>query len=238
MTTTSGQPGPARSRPGWAAADAYLFDIDGTLLNVRGGVHYDAFLNAMRDVFGVSARLEGVPIPGNTDTAILRAVLRRAGIAEAEIKDRLPLAVRQMSDEVQAAAHAMRPVVCPSVPDLLARLRAAGKLLGVVSGNFEAIGWTKLAVSGLREFFSFGHFSDHAETRAEIFHQGVAEARRRLGPAAAVCVVGDTPADIAAAREVGIAVISVGTGMFPLADLAALAPDHCAACCTDLLAAF
>ena len=32
----------------WDAADAYLFDIDGTLLNSRDGVHYNAFHNAVR----------------------------------------------------------------------------------------------------------------------------------------------------------------------------------------------
>ena len=32
----------------WDAADAYLFDIDGTLLNSRDAVHYFSFRNALR----------------------------------------------------------------------------------------------------------------------------------------------------------------------------------------------
>ena len=238
MNGRASEVGNLMSRPVWAAADAYLFDIDGTLLNVRDGLHYFAFLNAMRDVFGVDAKLEGVPIHGNTDTGILRAVLRRAGVAEESIAARLPLAVGQMSAEVAAGSDAMRTEVCPSVRELLERFRGAGKLLGVVSGNFEAIGWTKLAVSGLREFFSFGRFADHCETRTDIFRQGVAEVRRRLGAAAAICVVGDTPADVEAARNAGIAVIAVSTGIYAFSDLALLSPDRCAASCTEILPEF
>lgn len=226
------------AKPLWAAADAYLFDIDGTLMNVRDGGHYRAFLNAMRDVFGVSANLEGVPIHGNTDTGILRAVLRRMGVAEEVIAARLPEAVRQMSAEVEAGSHTMRTEVCPSVPELLERLRAAGKLLGVVSGNFESIGWTKLTVSGLRDFFLFGCFADHCETRTDIFRQGVAEVRQQLGATASICVVGDTPADVQSAREVGIAVIAVSTGIYAFDQLAPLAPDRCATCCTEILPEF
>ena len=238
MSEPSPALGTVVSKPRWAAADAYLFDIDGTLMNVRDGVHFRAFCNAMRDVFAVSATLEGVPIHGNTDTGILRAVLRRAGVAEEVITARLPEAVRQMSVEVQASSHAMRTELCPSVRELLERLRTAGKLLGVVSGNFESIGWTKLAVSGLREFFSFGRFADHCETRTDIFRQGVAEARRLLGAAASICVVGDTPADVQSARDVGISVIAVSTGIYTFHQLAPLGPDRCAACCTEILPEF
>ena len=65
------------------SADAYLFDIDGTLLNSGDAVHYDAFHRALRDVFGIEAKIEGVPVHGNTDVGILRAVTRNAGIDEA-----------------------------------------------------------------------------------------------------------------------------------------------------------
>src|SRR5437870_3017695 len=48
-------------RPGfdWKAADAYLFDIDGTLLNSRDAVHYHAFHHAVERVFGLDFRIDG-----------------------------------------------------------------------------------------------------------------------------------------------------------------------------------
>ncbi len=223
------------SRPRWAKADAYLFDIDGTLLNTRDGVHYHAFHHAVQKVFGVNSHIDGVPVHGNTDIGILRAVLRREGLPDAEFEARLPEAIRQMCAEVRENAAGIRIELCPSIRELLDSLRAVGKLLGVVSGNLEPIGWAKLEAAGLRPYFSFGCFSDRHELRADIFRHGIAEARARLGPAAEVCVVGDTPSDITAAREAGIPVIAVATGIFAPDKLTACEPDACFACCTELL---
>ena len=219
----------------WDAADAYLFDIDGTLLNSRDGVHYNAFHNVVRQFFGVSSKIDRVPVHGNTDLGVIRAVLRREGISDAEIDAKLPLMSAQMCAEVGRNASDMKPELCPSVQELVLRLHAQGKLLGVASGNLEEIAWMKLEASGLRPFFSFGSFSDRRELRADIIRWGVEEARRRLADTAAVYVVGDTPADIRAARDVGVPIIAVATGIFSLEQLKSHAPDLCIGCCTELL---
>ncbi len=220
----------------WRSADAYLFDIDGTLLNARDGVHYHAFHHAVQKLFGVNSHIDGVPVHGNTDIGILRAVLRREGLSDAEFEPRLPEAIAHMCAEVRQNAAAIRPELCPSVREMLERLRAAGKLLGVVSGNLEPIGWTKLEVAGLRAYFALGCFSDRHELRADIVRQGVQEVQRRLGANAQACIVGDTPSDIQAAQEVGLPIIAVATGIYPAEALTTLAPDVCVGCCTELLA--
>ncbi len=61
----------------------------------------------------------------------------------------------------------------------------------------------------------------------EIFRWGAEEARRRLGAEAPVCFVGDTPADVAAAKACGFPVIAVATGIFPVAELAKGEPEMC-----------
>lgn len=221
--------------PAWATADAYLFDIDGTLLNVRDAVQYFAFRNAVQHFFGIEGTIDGVHVHGNTDVGILRAVLRRAGIEDRDFDSKLPLIVAYMCDEVQRNAADIRVELCPAIPELLARLHAAGKLLGIVSGNLETIGWAKLKAAGLRDYFDFGSFSDTRELRENIFDNGIAEARKRLGEKASVIVVGDTPSDIAAARKVGVPIVSVATGNFGREELNALGPDICVSCCTELL---
>ena len=118
---------------------------------------------------------------------------------------------------------------------MLKRLAAAGKLLAVATGNLEAIAWKKLEACGLRPFFAFGSFSDHREQRADVVRWGVDEARRRLGQQASVYVVGDTPADIQAARAAGVPAIAVATGIFSLEELKSHGPDLCVSCCTELL---
>ncbi len=216
-------------------ADAFLFDIDGTLLNTRDGVHYFAFRNAVQAIFGVEGTIDGVPVHGNTDLGILRAVMQRQGIADAEFERKLPALIRHMCDEVQRNRAGIRVELCPSIAGLLAQLHRAGKLLGIVSGNLEPIGWAKIEAAGLRPYFAFGSFSDQNEQREAIFRHGIAEARRRLHSDASVVIVGDTPSDILAARQVGVPVIAVATGIFTYDELAELKPDLCVTCCTELL---
>src|ERR1700753_1363571 len=95
--------GKAFVRPGfqWDASDAYLFDIDGTLLNSRDAVHYFSFRHAVKEVLGIDASIDGVPVHGNTDVGILRAVLQRAGMANDAINDSIPKIVAAMCAEVE-----------------------------------------------------------------------------------------------------------------------------------------
>lgn len=220
----------------WDAADCYLFDIDGTLLNSRDAVHYHAFHHAIRELCRLDVRIDGVPVHGNTDPGILRAVMRRAGMDEAEIASYLPRIIERMCAEVKSKHQELAPELCPSIPDLLAYLSQRGKLLGAASGNLESVGWAKLERAGLRQRFSFGAFSWPRETRAEIFSYGVALARQQLGATASVYVMGDTPSDIEAARAVGVPVIALATGIFSFEQLMACSPDACFDCATDLLA--
>ena len=225
-------------RPGfrWDAADAYLFDIDGTLLNSRDAVHYFACRNAVRAIFGVETNIEGIHVHGNTDPGILRAVLRRAGVNDTAIDGGMAEMVEHICAEVQRSREDLCPELCPSIPELMAYLNGRGKLLAAASGNLETVGWLKLEKAGLRPMFAFGSFSFPRESRADILRHGIELARARLAQQATVAVVGDTPSDIQAAQAVGAPVIALATGIFSFPDLMACSPDACFACATDLLA--
>ncbi len=219
----------------WDQFDAYLFDIDGTLLNSRDAVHYRAFHAALESVFNVKQKIDSVPVHGNTDPGILRAIARNAGVGDEVFQAGLPRALDCLRQEALRNCGEMRPELCRGVRELLAALERRQKLLAVVSGNLEAIGWAKLKAAGLDRYFAFGSFSDQRELRHDIFAHGVAEARRRLGARASVCIVGDTPSDIAAARHCGLHVIAVGSGTYGRDELRRHAPDWCIGCCGDLL---
>jgi phosphoglycolate phosphatase len=230
--------GRAFVRPGfrWDSADAFLFDIDGTLLNSRDAVHYFAFRTAIRDVLGIEASIEGVPVHGNTDVGILRAVLQRAGLRDRAIDKHMPQIVARMCTEVQQNRERLNPELCPSILELINHLQGRGKLLGAASGNLETVGWLKLEKAGLKPMFAFGSFSFPRGLRAEIFQHGIDLARELLGKQASMTVVGDTPSDIEAARTVGVPVIALATGIYSFAQLKAHDPDACFACGSDLLA--
>jgi phosphoglycolate phosphatase-like HAD superfamily hydrolase len=219
----------------WTAADAYLFDIDGTLLNCRDPVHYRAFHQATRQVLGIEPSLDGLQLHGNTDIGILRAALAREGVADSGVDSHLPQIVDLMCAEVLRNREHLLAEACISIRDLLLFLLERGKLLGAASGNLEPIGWLKLEKAGLKSLLSFGAFAWPHESRAEIFRHGIALARQRLNHHATVCVVGDTPADIQAAKIAEAPVIAIATGIYSFSDLVACAPDACFTSAADLL---
>jgi phosphoglycolate phosphatase-like HAD superfamily hydrolase len=192
----------------------------------------------VNQVYGVDSHIDGVPVHGNTDIGILRAVVKRAGLSDAQFEAGLPQAREHMCAEVRRNAASLQPELCPSIMDLLSALRGANKLMGIVTGNLEAIGWLKLHAAGIADYFDFGSFSDKAEFRADIFRNGVAEVHRRLGTDARVCFLGDTPSDVQAARQLGLPVIAVATGIYDQEALTPYSPDACVTCCTELLAHF
>lgn len=216
-------------------ADAYLFDIDGTLLITRDGVHRNALHRAMREVYGVDTTIDGIAYHGKTDLGILRAAVERVGVPRDTFEAKLSAALEVVCQDVSANASRIVPEVCAAIPDVLAKLQAADKLLGIASGNLESVGWHKVEAADLRQFFSFGCFSDHRESRAEVFREAMTESRCRLSERARVCFIGDTPADVQAARSVGAHIIAVCTGIFKAEELASHGPDICVSSCAQLL---
>src|SRR5438477_6177288 len=108
----------------WLDSDAYLFDIDGTLLNTQDLIHYRALNRAMRDVYGADTTIDGIAYHGKTDLGILKAALERVGVSDDVFATRLPAALDIVRHDVDQNAHAFAPKVCAAVPELLARLQS------------------------------------------------------------------------------------------------------------------
>lgn len=219
----------------WIEADAYIFDIDGTLLNATGGAHYNAFHSALREIFGLTCKIDGVPLHGSTDIGILRAVLEREGITGEAVDQNLPAMLRHMCSEVERNRAQLHSAICPGIAELVHQLSVGGKLLGVASGNLETIGWIKVEAAGLRQYFRFGAFSDHHEQREDIFRHALQLVKDELGEDALTCIIGDTPADIKAAKAVGAPVIVAATGIYSKAELEQYGPHLAVKDCTELL---
>ena len=79
-----------------------------------------------------------------------------------------------MRNAVAEQRNEMDLIRMPGVELVLDYLAAKGALLGVASGNLEAIGWIKIEQAGLREWFRFGGFSDHFSVRPELIGQAAA----------------------------------------------------------------
>jgi phosphoglycolate phosphatase len=217
-------------RPGlrWDQYDAYLFDIDGTLLRDPGRVHYHAFSKACLEVFGHPLSLDAVTVAGSTDPRILRDAFAAAGIADEIWRPHQSRLLQSICSAVEREAASMQLTIMPGVVDALRHLAARGKWLGVATGNLESIGWLKLERTGLREHFTFGGFSDAHEQRADMIAAAATAARELAGADASIVIVGDTPFDIEAARANGLPVIAVATGRSSFDRLLEHTPEICA----------
>jgi phosphoglycolate phosphatase-like HAD superfamily hydrolase len=219
----------------WDAQDAYLFDIDGTLLRSRDRVHMDSLPASVRKVLGIEVSLEGVSLAGNTDTSILREACALAGVPSEVLEPQMAAILEGMCANVAGRRHELQPILMPGVEDTLKYLAGRGATLGVATGNLEMIGWIKVERAGLREWFRFGGFSDHFPLRSDLIGNAAIKARELTSSQATVCVVGDTPRDIEAAHANNLPVIAVATGHFSFDELMEHKPEVCTTTLADLL---
>lgn len=225
----------------WDEQRAYLFDIDGTLLRHRDRVHVDAFFQGVRDVMGYELVLDGVVLAGNTDPGILRDAFRLASVEDSVWRPHREDVLQAMCVHVAERRAEMLWSIMPGVEAMLEHLEEKGALLGIGTGNVEKIGWIKIENAGLRKWFRFGGFCDRFDVRADMIAHAAEQARAILqstngGPDAGdatVCVIGDTPFDVAAARANGLPTIAVATGRYSFDELM----EHRPAVCTTTLAA-
>jgi len=220
----------------WDGQDAYLFDIDGTLLRSRDRIHFESFSQSVKRVLGFEVSFSGQVLHGSTDTAILSEAFRLAGIPAEVLETQLKAVLDSMCQTVARRRHEMDLELMPGVEATLSHLAQQGACLGVATGNLKMIGWIKIEEAGLREWFRFGGFSDRFPIRSELVGHAARKARELAGSTATVCVVGDTPRDIEAARANSLPVIAVATGHYGFDELLELRPEVCATSLADLLA--
>jgi phosphoglycolate phosphatase len=228
----------------WDEQRAYLFDIDGTLLRHQDRVHIDAFSESVRSVMGRELSLDGITLAGNTDPGILRDAFHLASVQESAWRPHREDVLRAMCIRFAARRAELLPSIMPGVEATLAHLEGKGALLGVATGNLEEIGWIKIENVGLRSWFSFGGFCDRFEDRADMIAHAAEQARAILRAggttqhpelADTVCVVGDTPFDVEAARANGLPTIAVATGRYSFDQLMEHRPEACTTTLAALL---
>lgn len=207
-----------------------LFDIDGTLLQAGDQDHQMAFVSAMKQVYGLPATLDGVPLAGMLDSQIARLALSRHGLSDDEINADLSKMVETMGEHYAEAIAEQSRIerVLPGVVEVAQRLHAERYALGVLTGNARSVAHVKLAAAGILKFFEFGAFGDTARERGHLVQVAWTEAEARHGISFAprqTVLIGDTPRDIEAARTNQARVLAVATGRFSIDDLRAHDPD-------------
>ncbi len=195
-----------------------IWDVDGTLLELSG-VGRQALNQAFLSLHHISEAFDQLDFAGATDHALYRQAvdhfLNDQGAAE-------PSRFFQVYLDRLRVLLTHAPITpLPGVPALLALLSRAGWSMVLGTGNIRAGAYRKLGRVGLANYFPGGGFSTPGCSRADLLRT----ARETAPPDTPAVVLGDTPRDVEAARQLGLPVIAVATGRY--------APDQLASCGAD-----
>ena len=198
-----------------------LFDIDGTLLTT-GGAGAVAWSKAFVDIHGVPVDIERVTESGMTDSDVAAASLR--SILDRDPTDEEIAAVTKPYLEYlpDAVATSEKYRIEPGIVPLLERLQSENYVLGITTGNIEPAARIKLERGDLNRFFSFGGFGSDSSIRSELTQAAVDRGIEASGGKLVkddFIAIGDTPRDVEAGHTIGIRVIGVATGHFPVKSL-------------------
>jgi phosphoglycolate phosphatase len=213
-----------------------LFDIDNTLLEAGNKAHTDALNYAMQTIYNQpTAFMREIKVDGMIDTQIIIEVLKLHGMNENNIKVKMPEALRAMDTYFSAHEHKGKSIILPGVVELLTELRNRHIPMELLTGNIETIAWRKLALAGLKGFFSFGAFGSSAYKRVKLISMAVERANEKGIHAQRedFVIIGDSPLDVACAKEGGIQSIAVATGNFSIKELKNTGADLVIATCNE-----
>jgi phosphoglycolate phosphatase len=206
---------------------AVLFDIDGTLIDMRGAGR-KSFVRALKSVFGWDDNIEYINFAGNTDLNVLLQVAAHHGVtlSPAERKRffaQLPIELKQTAAEADL-------VIYPGVRELLEVLTSDRRVvLGLVTGNVAASARIKLEQFGVHSHFVLGAFGDDHADRMDIARLALLRIENKMKEdqhLRACFLIGDTPADVLAAKSINAVALAVATGKFSAQDLQEAGADH------------
>ncbi|MCY4538544.1 MAG: HAD hydrolase-like protein [Chloroflexi bacterium] len=206
-----------------------LFDIDGTLLISRG-IGREAKRRAMLETFGEVGDLNQHVFGGKTDWQILADLLAPSGKTSADIGREMAAYEQVMARHMREIKDNYRADAIPHAMELVMNLRArADAILGLVTGNTSMTAAIKLEMAGYqREWFAVGAFGNEAAEREKLTRLALERAQThtaRTFDSGDVIVIGDTEADIDAARAIGAVAVAVCTGYTDREQLRDREPD-------------
>ena len=170
-----------------------------------------------------------IPKSGRTDLLITQDTARHAlnrVLEDAELSKLHEIYVGLLETGL---TQSERLEVLPGVRTLLNTLKSLKSvLLGLQTGNIESAAWTKLRAAEIDPFFRFGGFCVNSADRVDVLHQALESLRvlHRTCKSSDVYVIGDTPADVQAAKIVGANSIAVATGCFSREQLELAKPSY------------
>jgi phosphoglycolate phosphatase len=198
-----------------------LFDIDGTLIH-KGGMGSAAMRRAFHQRHGIEEALQRIRLDGRTDWSICREIFQNHS---------LPWSDSAWNDIIEAYVACLeveakeRPCgqLCPGIVPLLEHVAANPDfVVGLLTGNVRRGAEIKLRTFGIWHHFRLGAYGCDRERREELVEVAAVRAAEEAGLRFAprqIVIIGDTPADIAAAQHGGCVSLAVATGRYSTREL-------------------
>ena len=202
-----------------------FWDIDGTLLTTkRAGVF--ALEEAAREVCGSSPDFSRLQTAGLTDHEVAVLAITETGAdASPELASAFLRAYeRHLPDRLGLRRGGALPGVVAILDELEDRLDVVSLLL---TGNTPAGAKAKLEHYGLARYFAGGAFCIDGDDRPRIARRALSAAAEHAGGPVEpdrVFIIGDTPHDVDAGKEIGARTVAVASGAYTLAELSAHDP--------------
>jgi HAD superfamily hydrolase (TIGR01509 family) len=212
-----------------------IFDLDGTLVTFRFDVQ--GTRKALLDELTARGfKTEDLDLATPTQQ-IIDAVRSQAPTGKSEAFEEFRARAYAILDgfELESVASAN---VFPGTRESLDYLKAKGVRLAVLTNSGRKAALETLKRAGLLDCFEFVLTRDDTETMKPR-PEGLLMATSMLGlPLDSVYYVGDSPYDIAAAKNAGIKVVSVATGNYDAERLRGEGADHVISSITELHGVF
>lgn len=208
------------------ASALVLWDIDRTLVNV-GEVSREVYAQAFYQVTGQPLRTFP-EMTGRTDKAILTDTLAINGVTYPEERFERFYAALAAAAEASRDEMRRRGRRLPGGKEAMEALARQGAVQTVVTGNIRPTAVTKLDVFDLLEHVDveIGGYGSDDRVRANLVRLARQRAEHKYAQVFdQVVVIGDTPHDVRAARDVGVRVVAVATGRSTADELAAVGAD-------------
>ncbi|KIH97617.1 hypothetical protein LP52_18065 [Streptomonospora alba] len=208
-----------------------LWDVDHTLIETRG-VGSAVFREAFEKATGMTMSAGMATAHGHTEPVLLEKTLEINGIQHRDdgLFERFAAAqadgYRARVDELRKRGRAL-----PGVEEAVGALATEPDVVqSVLTGNTRRAAQVKLSVFGLERYLNLdtGAYGDDDAYRPRLVEFAMARAAERVGapvPSESTVLIGDTPKDIAAAREAGVGVIAVASGTSSVDDLTGAGAD-------------
>ncbi|RNG24139.1 HAD family hydrolase [Streptomyces botrytidirepellens] len=214
-----------------------LWDVDHTLVSIRGGVSRSLYERAFKKVTGRT--LGGLAdMAGRTEQAIMVETLRLNGIDEPDaLFSDFYAALTAAAIELKGRMREVG-VVLPGAREAMASCAARHTVQSAVTGNLRPIAITKLAAVGLGDGldFSVGGYGDDGSDRADLVRQARKRASEKYGHAfdsRRTVVIGDTPHDVRGAHDADALAVGIATGRSSADELRAAGADIVLTSLTD-----